>query len=604
MTGINCVKPTKPAAEGAAFYNAAGIASAEQGRFDDAEAFFRRAIELEPAYAEAYLNLSNLLGRQNRGDEAQDFGRAAVGLMPGYPDEFFRLGVVQAGAKLWEEAVVSFCQAIDLRPEFPAAFCELGQVLEHQGNLAEAEACYLKAIVLQDDYADAYNNLGFIKLRTSRPDEAAEVFRRVISRFPDWADGYNNLGLVLKDQSRLSEAEECFRRAVALEPDKPEQYINLGNLLKYIRRPDEAEKCYHQALSLQPDNYDAYNNLGNLLKDCRRLTEAEAAYKKALDLRPGFPEASFALATLYLLQGYFSKGWQDYDAYRMKKYASGQPRFVRWQGEDLTGRSILLFHEQGFGDTIQFVRYAQKVAALAGHTALCVQKPLAPLMAASFKNIVMCADGEEPAREFDFACPLPSLPCVFNTCEHTIPPAPYIDPGPEVCRAWEERLAGLAKRPRVGVVWAGNPLHSNDRNRSIPFAVFAGILSGAEINWISLQAGDRASDAAADPAVWDFSQELTDFSATAGLIKSLDLVIAVDSAVAHLAGALGKPVWLLLPFAPDWRWQLARDDSPWYEGMRLFRQSNAGDWQAVIVRVKAGLAKYLNKRQNLSSGQK
>jgi len=469
-----------------------------------------------------------------------------------------------------------------------------GVALANAGNFPQAEEAFRQAIELNPDYAKAYSNLGFVLKLSGRLDEAAACLNQAIKLNPNFPDAYNNLSLVLMDTGRLAEAEACLRKALRLNPHSPEIYNNLGLVLEDTERQPAAEISYRRALELRPDYPDAYYNLGNLLKNARRMVEAQAAYHRAIELRPGFTSARFALSTLYLLQGRFADGWQAYNDLRLESGAR-QPKIPCWQGEGLAGRSILLYHEQGFGDTIQFIRYAEKVAESAAKTVLLVQKPLERLVQSSFPSLTVCS-GEPDPETYDFACSLPNLPMLFNTSADTIPATiPYLRISPEISAAWH-RVIGqqpASQSYKIGVVWAGNPKHHNDHNRSIQFRLFRQLFNLAQASWLSLQTGSAAESAG---KLIDLSPRLIDFAETAGAIENLDLIITVDSAVAHLAGAMGKETWLLVPFAPDWRWQLDRKDSPWYPSMLLFRQNRPGDWREVLARVKKALEKKLTNQ--------
>ena len=465
----------------------------------------------------------------------------------------------------------------------------IGVRLAKQGDWQLAEAAFCRAIQLNPNYAKAYNNLGLLLQKTNRLDKAEACLLRAVELAPASPNIYNNLGLVFIDSGRRDKAEACLRQAIDLNPNIPEFHNNLGLVLEDKNCPREAETAYRTAISLKPDYPDAHYNLGNLCKNTKRLDEAEREYLHALTVRPGFDTARFALSTLYLLQGQFEKGWESYHNLRVKK--SRQLDIPRWQGEDVTGRRILLFHEQGLGDTIQFVRYAQMVSTLASDTVLWVQKPLQRLLANSYTALTVHSGEEIPAGPYDFACPLPALPMVCRSSENTIPQmTPYIHVPAGIFRNWEIALHNLCGNTyRIGVVWAGNPKHHNDRNRSIPYDVFRGLFAVGQVCWVSLQLGSRAEDLVKSDKVADLSQDLSDFAETAGVIANLDLIITVDSAVAHLAGAMGKETWVLLPFAPDWRWQLDRNDSPWYPSVRLFRQDEPGNWQKVVQKVTTAL---------------
>ena len=462
----------------------------------------------------------------------------------------------------------------------------------------EAAQAFAQAIKLNRDNPLIYNNLGLALFDMNRPDEAQACFCQAIELSPDYPEAYFNLGRILQKKNSLSEAEHCFRRTIELLPDHLYAYSRLAVVLIITNRFEEAESYLRQAIRLKPDYGDAYRKLGRVLKMMHRLDEAEAAYLRSIALSS--PDKAddplFGLGILYLLRGQYTKGWESYDL-RRKLYHYPSPGIQYWRGENLAGRKILLYSEQGLGDTIQFVRYASEVAALGAKTAVRVQPPLQKLLAYSSANCEIYFQTDSQTKDYDFACSLHSLPFVFNTAEETIPTKiPYIRPSSEVTCKWHDALIKAAgEQPfRIGVVWAGNPKHHNDHNRSIPFDLFSTLFELSEASWLSLQVGDRAEDLTRTSCkIIDFSADLVDFFETAGLIQNLDLIITVDSSVAHLAGAMGKKTWILLPFAPDWRWQLDRDDSPWYPAVRLFRQNKIGDWQTVLTEIKTALPQFL-----------
>lgn len=422
--------------------------------------------------------------------------------------------------------------------------------------------------------------------------EAALSFCHAIKLNPEYPEAYQRLGEVLMPLERWDDAQASFCKAIELKPHYPEAYNQLGVVLKQKNYLVEAEACYRQAVAQNPDYAEAFHNLGNCLKLTNRLDEAEAAYSRALELRADLYQSKFSLATLYLLRGQYQAGWKLYET---RFICQGRLRLdiPIWKGEDLTNRKILLFYEQGFGDMIQFIRYAYKVAELSAETTVWIQTPLKRLLDNGKNNFFVCCNSRniEP-KQFDYACSLFSLPLMFNTSRETIPNTiPYIHAFGDSLLKWCDKIGKVAgERYKVGVVWAGNPEHSDDHNRSIPLEVFSLLFDVQGVEWISLQLGEAAQEAA--QGTWnilDFSEELSDFAETAGIIDNLDLIIAVDTAVAHLAGAMGKKTWLLLPYVPDWRWGLECEQTPWYPTMHLFRQQKKGDWQEVIARVKTAL---------------
>ncbi|MDR3563642.1 MAG: tetratricopeptide repeat-containing glycosyltransferase family protein [Negativicutes bacterium] len=547
--------------------------------------------------ATTYLNNGLDLARKGNLQQAAASFHQAIAQNPNYGEAYNNLGVIQTRMKRLSEAVHSFHQAIRLNPDNAAAYNNLGIVQSEAGDLDAAVHSFRQATCLKPDHPPFFNNLGIVLDKAALLEEAAAAFRRAIALSPDYPEALNNLGTVLRKSHLLPEAEDCLRKALVLRPNYAKAYNNLGLVLKTSFLLEDAIACLRRAQELEPSNPEILNNLGVALKESRRLAEAESCLHQAIKLRPDFADAHFSLAVLYLLQEEYEKGWDQYDDLRLVKAGDWRPPAPRWRGEDLAGRRILLYADQGFGDTIHFARYAPMVAAMATETFLWVQQPLERLLAISQPNYRQVNDKTVAVNHYDYCCPLPSLPQVFKTDKESIPGIiPYLQPSHEKVAAWEKKLATLdgGGRYRVGVVWAGNPAHNNDRNRSIPFDTFARLLNLSGISWVSLQVGERAADLAKAPApIIDLSADLTDFAETAGVVANLDLVISVDSAVAHLAGALGRQIWLLVPHNPDWRWQLDRADSPWYPSMRLFRQQKPGNWAEVLAKIAAALPQLL-----------
>ena len=427
---------------------------------------------------------------------------------------------------------------------------------------------------------------GLAKATAGQLREAALSFCQAVKLDPKVAESHQRLGEVLLALDYWDDAQACFRQAIELNPNYAEAHNYLGVVLKHQECLDEATSCYHKAVKLNPDYYEAYHNLGNCLKFAFRFAEAEAAYCRALELKPDLLKSRFSLAILYLQLGQYDKGWKLYDS-RLNWQEKFRLPIPIWQGEALKDRKILLFYEQGFGDTIQFIRYAYQVAELA-ETTVWIQKPLERLIVNRNAGFSVCDGSHIDSEQFDFACSLMSLPAKFISSAAGIPSGvPYLQAASDISAKWREKISKAADdRLKVGIVWAGNPEHSDDHNRSIAFDVFAKLFTVTGITWVSLQVGrTAAANAGITEQIMDFTCDFSDFAETAGMIDNLDLVIAVDTAVAHLAGAMGKATWLLLPYRPDWRWGLVSEASPWYQGMRLFRQDKLGDWQNVLDQV-------------------
>jgi len=475
------------------------------------------------------------------------------------------------------------------------AYFDLGKKFTDNGDLNNAIICYCKVLEVDPQCGKAYNNLGLI-FKTMGQFEKAEAFlRKAIENEPNCINAYYNLGFVYKNGNYLADAEYCFRRVLELDPDCPNTHNNLGVILARMNRLQEAEACYQRAIELQPNYSLAYFNLANIYKITKRLEETEQCLKRASEIAPDNYYIDIGLAFFYLSLEQFEKGWKKYaEALRKSPVDYAAPQVRHWQGEDLRGQRMLLYFGKGLGDTLQFIRYAEQIAKVAGETVLLVQKPLRHLLAANYPSLAVYAEDEALPQEYDFACSLQYLPIIFNTVEKTIPWFPaYLQALPEHSAAWHEKLQALdgGKLYRVGVVWAGNIKNPMDTFRSIPFTTFSQLLRVAEVSWISLQVGIRPGDLEimADTTLLDVSPELIDFDQTAAVLDNLDLVITMDTSVAHLAGAMGKNTWVLLDSNCDWRWHLDREDSVWYPSMRLFRQQKSGDWAEVLLRVKAAL---------------
>ncbi|SHJ98256.1 tetratricopeptide repeat protein [Propionispora hippei] len=475
----------------------------------------------------------------------------------------------------------------------PKNYLDLGIELLKRGDREDAVTAFCLAIKLDSKYVPAYNNLGLVLKDTDRSQEAAACFYRVLELDPDNSYAYNNLGLLWMDAGDREQAAACFRRSIALDPEQAAVYNNLGTVLEEQYCLVEAEAAYRRAVELRPNYPEAQYNLGRFLKVLQRLEEAIPYLQRAVALRPGYMEAGYSLASLYLQQGQFTKGWGLYEQSRRRRYGSRYFSAPHWQGEALAGRRILLYWEYGFGDTLQFVRYVACIEALKAKVDLWVQPPLAALLENTYPGLVIHSDAVAPAESYDYVCSLMSLPVILETCLESIPPArPYVLHSSGVAAsAWRELLGTMAGCGyKVGLVWAGNPKHKNDDNRSISFSLLSPLLAVQGINWVSLQVGPRASDLAEICCpVLDVADRQGNFLDTARLVEQLDLVITVDTSVAHLAGSLGKETWLLLAFDADWRWLLAREDSPWYPSVKLFRQREPGDWPEVVARVKTAL---------------
>lgn len=459
---------------------------------------------------------------------------------------------------------------------------------------------YDRALALQPDHADALSNRGSVLLALNRYDDSLKSYDRAIDARPVFPEAFSNRGIALEKAGRLDEALASYDRALVLRPDFVEALYNRGNVLKTLKRYDEAMTSYDRAIALRPGHADAHNNRGQVLRELMRYDEALACYDRALASQPQNIMAHCNAAALRLLLGDFGRGWTDYEWRWLKDSVILSNRIFPqplWRGEDIAGKTILLHSEQGLGDTIQFCRYVPLVAARGARVILEVQQPLHALMTGLSGATQIITKGN-PFPEFDIHCPLLSLPLAFGTRLETIPFAnAYLAAPTRRAMDWQTRL-GVKQRPRIGLAWSGRAGHARDRERSIGLSAFLPLLEiGATI--VSLQKEVRAEDAIILKERGDIlhaGEELGDFSDTAALMSQLDLIISVDTSVAHLAGALGKPVWILLTHEPDWRWLLDRDDSPWYPTARLFRQDDTRSWNSVIAHIYDAALKFVDSK--------
>jgi tetratricopeptide (TPR) repeat protein len=484
-------------------------------------------------------------------------------------------------------------RVIEAQPNLPEAEHLLGVIVHQSGKLGEAIEHVKRATDLAPGNALFHTNLGEMYRQARRPKRAIESARRAVAIDPNMAVAWSNLGAALFEQKDYEEAASAQRRAIAADPNFAQAHCNLGNAMHGLKRFDEAIAAYRRALDLDPMYADAWANLGTSLHHHGVYAEGIAALRYALALAPGHANAHSGLGILLLMQGDFAEGWAEYE-WRLRSTERKGPRFPErgWQGESLVGKHIYVQAEQGFGDTLQFARYILLLAKRAGKVSFRVHQQLVSLMQESLPGIAVFGDrGDPPPYDCDIA--LLSLPHFFKTRYETIPAdVPYLRAPADAVARWAPRLASL-RGLKVGIVWSGNPEHTNDMRRSIDLALLKPLFAVPGTSFVCLQFGARTADleklkGGANP-VRDLSRDLGDFANTAGAVMNLDLVISIDSSTAHLAGSLGKPVWILISNVADWRWRLEREDNVWYPNARLFRQAAGEHWSAVIARMAEAL---------------
>ncbi len=611
-----------------------GVVLHALGRLQDALASYARALELQPQYPDAHMNMGNALRALDRHEEALACYDRALQLQSGHAQAWFNRGNALQSLARPAEALASFDRALSLRPDDPAMHSNRGNVLQELNRMDEALQAYDRAIALQPDHPEAHFNRGSVLQGMERFDEALRAYDQALAIQPRHALAWSNRGTLLETIGRTQEAIASFSRALELAPTRPSLHYNLGNALRALDRNLDAVTCYDQALALDPGHVGAwvnrgisllklnsieasfacyenaekidplhaqtYANRGNVYLKLGQINQAIEQYDRAIAIEPGQQEFLLNKALSLLLLGDFKRGWPLYEwRWKSKTGSARQRSFDQplWLGQaDLAGKTILLHAEQGLGDVIQFCRYAGLVKALGARVLLEVPASLKGLLEGLAGVDELLVAGAALPR-FDVHCPLMSLPLAFRTEQASIPsPGAYLKADAVRQAQWRERL-GPRRQARIGLVWSGNPNHQNDRHRSLALAeVLPHLPSNAQ--WVSLQHEVRPADQEALKAssVLNVAQDLRDFADTAALVANLDLVVSVDTSVAHLSAALGVPTWVLLPRSPDFRWLLDRPDSPWYAAMTLYRQHAFADWSLALERLAHDL------RQACASG--
>ncbi|AKD24809.1 TPR repeat protein [Polynucleobacter duraquae] len=584
-----------------------GFTLHQQGRFKEAQVLYEQALILQPNHLDALQLLGTLFTQTKQFTKAVDFLTKAIQVNPNFVDAYSNRGIALQELQRLDEALASYDQAIAIKPDYAEAHSNRGNALKELERLEEALASYDTAIRINPHYAEAYSNRGVTLKILQRLEEALASYSEAIRIKPDYAEAHANRANVLKELRRFEEALISYNDALRINPHYAEAYSNCGVNLQELQRFEEALVSFDTAIRMKPDYAEAHSNRGVTLKDLKRFDEALVSYKKAIEIKSDYTVAHHNLSLCHLLLGNFKDGWQEYE-WRWKNESVTRLQSNRnfpqplWLGEQsLVGKTILLHAEQGLGDTIQFCRYASLVAQLGATVILEVQRPLIKLLQ-NLEGVSQLVAMGDPLPAFDYQCPLLSLPLAFKTEIESIPnQVPYIKAPPRQEDYWKTKLAAHQKL-KVGLVWNGGfrpnqpELWSLNARRNIPLAQIAQI-SIPDIDFYSLQKGEPAESELIqsgnqywDPSnFYNFVSELEDFSDTAALIANLDLIISVDTSTAHLAAAMGKPVWLLNRFDTCWRWLLDRKDSPWYPTITLYQQEKMGDWEGVIERVKGDL---------------
>ena len=569
-----------------------GLIAHQGGSLDVAASMMKRAIAADPNDVAFHRALGAVLRDQKKTDEALAEYEAVLKLAPNDEESHFNLGDIFLEKSDLAEAERRLKRALELRADRSATHEILFVVLWRQRRLDEAQPSFQRALALEWNSAQGLKNIGSRLVKSGATEAAWICFEKALALDPNEADAHNGMGALLQEQGKLDEAEARFLRALACRPEFAQAQCNLGNIALKRKQFAEAKRRYERALAIDAGMAEAHSNLGSILVAEHKFEEGRRSYARALELAPGFNDGLWNRCMLDLLEGKFDSGWKGYEVRRaMERIAPRSLPEPLWRGEPLNGARILLHAEQGQGDTLQFMRYAPLVHAAGGTVILDVKPPVLRL-AKQLPGVSDAIASGNPLPACEWQCPLMSLPLALKTSLESIPArVPYLHVPDEA----RQKAAGVELpqgKLRVGFVWRGNPEYRDDELRSMALSTFAPLFGVDGVQFCSLQIGPAAAQLRdVDAQIVDLTADIADFADTAALIERLDLVISVDTAVAHLTGALARPVWTLLPFAPDWRWLLDREDSPWYPTMRLFRQPSPGNWPEVIARAGEELKK-------------
>ncbi len=578
-----------------------GVALQGLMRLEEALASCNKAIELKPDFAGAFFNRGNVLQSLGRQEEALASFCRAIELKPDYAQAHSGSGDVLLGLGRFEEALASCNRAIDLRPDFAAAHLNRGNVLRALGRPDAALGSYDRAIALKPDHAQAHFNRGNVLYDLKRPGEALASYDRAVELKPDFAQAWSNRGSVLLDLKRLDEALASCGRAVASRPGAAQYHYDQGIVLQHLNRLEEALASYDRAIEREPDHARAHVNRGIVLHCLRRFDEALASYRTAIAARPELAEAHVNLSVTELIVGNLERGWMNFE-WRRKLKSSVERKFPLPSLPSLAdarGKTILVHSNDGFGDTLQFCRYAGLLRQAGARILFSPQDRLKQLMR-SLGDSVQLADENGKSPPVDYHVPVMSLPLLFGTTLETIPSrVPYLFADETLVGKWRDRLGGAGFK--IGICWQGNSAHQVIDRRCVSIACFEPLSRLAAVRLVSLHKGDGEGQLSSLPAGMtvesfaDLDAGPYAFVDTAAVMKNMDLVITIDTSVAHLAGSLGVPTWVALQHAADWRWLLDRPDSPWYPSMRLFRQKTQDDWKSVFDDIQTALAGFMRE---------
>lgn len=581
-----------------------GTGYCQTGKSQQAIETLQQSLKINPSNPFAYNNLGNAFKDQQLKDEALNCYNHAVRLKADYESAFFNRAVLLRELQRCDESLASFQEAIRLKPNYIEALRECGNLLRDMNRDEEALERYAQALQIDGQNIEVFFQRAVTFKKLGRLYQAIESYNDMLKIQPDHTNALFNRGNLYLSLGKNKKAAESFTLAIQFNPEYADAYLNRGNAHKLLGQMQASLEDYSKAIQLKSDYTEAFSNRGNLHKDCGRVDLALADYEQALTFQPEFAEVQWNRAILLIVKGEYLAGWQAYEwRLRMPSYQINCMKFDRPEWRDLAeikNKTVLVYPEQGFGDAIQFCRYLIDLSKLCKKLILVMHQSLVSLMNTLPCELSITVKGD-PVPEFDMYCPLMSMPYIFKTTLQTIPAKiPYLFADTARVTQWQQRFSQSSKR-KVGLAWSGSIKHENDAQRSIPLQALSALLGQVEqVEWHSLHKEYRLQDQAAinqHAHLIHHGNELNDFADTAALIECLDLVITVDTSVAHLAGALGKPVWILLPFAPDYRWGLQQPQTPWYPTARLFRQTSYANWESILQTLAYQLQLWIGQQQ-------
>ena len=577
--------------------NILGVLHKDKRQYSQSLIFFNKALKLATQNSNLWYNIGLVYSETDEFHKAIFYYTKAIELDKFNCNAWINKGHALVKIYNYKEALYAYDQVVVIAPHDDEAWRFRGIALHELKRFDEALNSYDKALCIAPGKPDIYFNQGFSLQELKLFDDALNCYDKAISIKPNYAEAYSNRGIVLQELKRLDEALNSYDKAISINPNFAEAFSNRGVVLLELNHFDEALTNFDKAINLKQDYAEAYSHRGNALKQLKRFDDAFTSYNKAIHIKPNYAEAHWNLSLLNLLLGNFKIGWEGYD-WRWKHDSVSKTSGIRnfnkplWVGtESLINKTILLYAEQGLGDTIQFCRYVPLVSQLGTKVILEVQRPLVNLLS-SLEGVNQIVSTGDNLPEFDYQIPLLSLPRVFKTELASIPPhVNNLTNHGEKISKWQEIL-GEKRKPRIGLVWSSASHFKEDSKRSMSLLDLLSALPREKFEYICLQKEIKEIDKStheANPQIQFFGNDLDDFTDTAALIECVDLVISTCTSVPHLSCSLGKETWLLLSYLPDWRWLLDRDDSTWYPSAKLYRQERVGDWSRVLEKVNADL---------------